>query len=368
MIEDGESKQSKAQWSEEEVDGLLSYLQLQVLKIVGVTFRDETFCEAAKSIAHLSKQGLPKDMAQCKRKWKVFIDASTGNKIMKPFKTNGWRYWEKMSVILLNGSGAHGGSAYNPASLAVQASGGATASSAEASGSMATTTSTASSGRMMGLDVSVPKAATTGGAHGLGWGNASLDFHAGWDQVVSALPSITPGITQSSMNVPPPPSSVAPSSTSKHSHSDMVLSSNTTQTSASQVGSANANKKPRLSAHGGSPISCVASNQMSSKAAKDAASTAAFINLQGSINCLTDSLHLSVANSEETRVVDERSQALAFMQDEEGILPVDQITLMNVFSRSPVVCSTYLSAKVENCVPYLQSVLVQAARGDFGPL
>ncbi|KAG1824490.1 uncharacterized protein BJ212DRAFT_1320596, partial [Suillus subaureus] len=71
MIEEGESKQSKAQWSEEEVDGLLSYLQLQVSKIAGVTFRDETFHEAAKSIAHLSKQGSPKDMAQCKRKWKA---------------------------------------------------------------------------------------------------------------------------------------------------------------------------------------------------------------------------------------------------------------------------------------------------------
>ncbi|KAG1824552.1 uncharacterized protein BJ212DRAFT_534863 [Suillus subaureus] len=204
--------------------------------------------------------------------------------IMKPFKTNGWRYWEKMYSNSPEQEWCSWGSAYNLASLAVQASGGATASSTEASGSMATTTSTASSGRTMGLDVSVPKAAATGGAHGLGWGNTGLNFHAGWDQVVSALLSITPGIAQSSMNAPPPPSFVTPSSTSKCSHSDMVLSSNTTQTLASQVGSANANKKPRLSACGGSPISRVASNWTSSKAAKDAASTAAFMNLQGSIN------------------------------------------------------------------------------------
>ncbi|KAG1862935.1 hypothetical protein C8R48DRAFT_709017 [Suillus tomentosus] len=92
-------------------------------------------------------------------------------------------------------------------------------------------------------------------------------------------------------------------------------------------------------------------------------SSAAFIDLQSSINCLADKLQASV---EETRVADERSQALAFMQDEEGIVPADKITLINVFVRSPAVCSTYVSARVENRLPYLRSVLVQAAGGYFG--
>lgn len=92
-------------------------------------------------------------------------------------------------------------------------------------------------------------------------------------------------------------------------------------------------------------------------------SSAAFIGLQSSINRLADRLQASI---EETRVVDERSQALASMQDEEGIVPADKITLINVFIRSPAVCSTYLCARVENRLPYLRSVLVQAAGRHFG--
>jgi hypothetical protein len=70
MTQKGESK-PKAQWCEEEVDAFLVYLQSQVSKIAGTTFKDETFHEAAKKLVGLQKQGPDKDMVQCKRKWQA---------------------------------------------------------------------------------------------------------------------------------------------------------------------------------------------------------------------------------------------------------------------------------------------------------
>ncbi|KAG1890999.1 hypothetical protein F4604DRAFT_1913811 [Suillus subluteus] len=347
------STKPKAQWSEEEVDVLLTYLQLQVAKITVTTFKDETFNEAAQKIAeHHAKKGLrnqdaAKDMAQCKGKWSrsgchwdninganiqgdseaeelqwnQYINASNSNKAMKSFKNKGWRYWLKMLEILPNGSSTQGVAAYNPASLATAAA------NAEASGSSF--------------------------ASGL---EAAVVPQVGWDQIESAAGS--------SMNMPPPPSSVAPSTTSKCTHSDTVLSTSATQSMASPMGPPNVDKKPRLLTHSSSNI---ARSHKSSKAAKDATSTVVFMNLQGSLNRLTDSLHMSASNTDEndTWVSEERVQAMNFMQEEDDISDDEQITLMNVFSRSPSICSVYLAAKPEKWVRYLKSVLAQAARGEF---
>ncbi|KAG1788646.1 uncharacterized protein HD556DRAFT_1529848 [Suillus plorans] len=385
MTQKGESK-PKAQWCEEEVDAFLVYLQSQVSKIAGTTFKDETFNEAAKKLVGLQKQGPDKDMAQCKRKWQAlkqiynaieryrnnrsgchwdnvnganiqgeaaelqwnqFITANNSNKVMKPFKNNGWRHWQKMSEILPNGSGAQGASAYNPASLAVGASA-ALPINAEAGGSSSIQASEA------------PNAEASGS-------RLAAAPQAGWDQIKSALPSITPGVAGSSMNIPPPPSSIAPSSTGKRSHSDMILSPSTAQTTSLVDSShaSNVDKKPKLSTHGKSQAG---RTRKGSRAAKDAASTAVFMNLQGSINSLTDSLRTSASNTDqnETRVLDERLQAVLAMQEEELITEDESVTLMNVFARSPAVCAIYLAAKSERRVPYLRSVLDQAARGEFG--
>ncbi|KAG1786692.1 uncharacterized protein HD556DRAFT_1530908 [Suillus plorans] len=385
MTQKGESK-PKAQWCEEEVDAFLVYLQSQVSKIAGTTFKDETFNEAAKKLVGLQKQGPDKDMAQCKRKWQAlkqiynaieryrnnrsgchwdnvnganiqgeaaelqwnqFITANNSNKVMKPFKNNGWRHWQKMSEILPNGSGAQGASAYNPASLAVGASA-ALPINAEAGGSSSIQASEA------------PNAEASGS-------RLAAAPQAGWDQIKSALPSITPGVAGSSMNIPPPPSSIAPSSTGKRSHSDMILSPSTAQTTSLVDSShaSNVDKKPKLSTHGKSQAG---RTRKGSRAAKDAASTAVFMNLQGSINSLTDSLRTSASNTDQnkTRVLDERLQAVLAMQEEELITEDESVTLMNVFARSPAVCAIYLAAKSERRVPYLRSVLDQAARGEFG--
>ncbi|KAG1786349.1 hypothetical protein EV424DRAFT_1356770, partial [Suillus variegatus] len=177
----GESK-PKAQWCEEEVDAFLVYLQSQVSKITGMTFKDETFNEAVKKLMGLQKQGPDKDMVQCKRKWQVgeavelqwnqFITANNSNK------------------ILPNRSGTQGASAYNPASLAVGAPV-ALPINAEAGESFSSIQAS-----------EAPNAEASGS-------RLTAVPHTGWDQIKSALPSITPGVAGSAMNIPPPSSSIA---------------------------------------------------------------------------------------------------------------------------------------------------------------
>jgi hypothetical protein len=310
---------------------------------------------------------------------------------MRFFKNTGWRFWPKMLEILPNGSGAEGAAAYNPALLAAQESAPAASASAKASGSLPTqasaptasasaeasgsaipTTHAEASGEAMGLAIGVPGACNAGGVPSARTA-ASPGFE--WDQIMSALPSTDPGmVARASTNIPPPPSSIAytHSSTGKRSHSDMVLSSTTTQTSVSQVNSPSLDKKLKLSTRGGSSISRVTSQRTGTKATMDttnnAANTAAFMNLQGSINRLTDSLETSLTKTDDGRVADERTQALDMMQDDERISPSDKVTLMDVFARSPAVSSTYLVSRPENRTPYLESVLRQAANGVYGAL
>ncbi|KAG1719098.1 hypothetical protein EDB19DRAFT_1919347 [Suillus lakei] len=251
-----------------------------------------------------------------------------------------------MLEILPNGSGAEGTAAYNPASLAVQASKPITSANAEASGSAVATASTEASGVAMGLAISVPGACNNIGSKG----PAATGF--AWDQVMSALPFTNPGIISSSSMNPPLP----------------CLQLQLQIVALENMDSPALDKKPKLLICGGSAMLCVTSQCSGSKATKDATSTAALMNLQGSINCLMDSLGNTLASTDESWVVDERSQALAMMQDDERILPADKATLMNVFTRSPPICATYLSSKLENHLPYLESVIRQAARGDYGLL
>ncbi|KAG1724116.1 hypothetical protein EDD22DRAFT_853867 [Suillus occidentalis] len=426
MARKDENKQPKAQWNEAEVDALLDYLITQKSKIAGTTFKDEVFNEASNIIAGMGTYGSSKTRPQCKMKWASlkqthnaieryrnnqsgchwdnvnrvniqgeaaeaqwgqFLSASVANKAMRFFKNTGWRFWPKMLEILPNGSGAEGTAAYNPALLATQESAPATSASAKASGSLPTqasapaasasaeasgsaipTTRAEASGEAMGLAIGVPSACNAGGVPSARTA-ASPGFE--WDQIMSALPSTDPGmVARASMNIPPPPSSIAytHSSTRKCSHSDMVLSSTTTQTSVSQVNSPSLDKKPKLLTCGGSSILRVTSQCTGTKATMDTANTAAFMNLQGSINRLMDSLETSLTKTDDGQVADEHTQALDIMQDDERISPSDKVTLMNVFVRSPAVSSTYLVSRPENCIPYLESVLRQAANGVYSAL
>ncbi|KAG1759997.1 hypothetical protein EDD22DRAFT_955374 [Suillus occidentalis] len=395
MARKDENKQPKAQWNEAEVDTLLDYLITQKSKIAGTTFKDEVFNEASNIIAGMGTYGSSKTGPQCKMKWALlkqthnaieaniqgevveaqwgqFLSASVANKAMQFFKNTRWRFWPKMLEILPNGSGAEGTAAYNPALLAAQESAPAASASAEASGSLPTqasapaasasaevsgsaipTTRAEASGKAMGLAIGMPGACNAGGVPSARTA-ASPGFE--WDQIMSALPSTDPGmVARASTNIPLP-----------------HCQSHTLTVAPENVNSPSLNKKLKLSTCGGSSISRVTSQCTGTKATMDtannAANTAAFMNLQGSINHLTDSLETLLTKTNDGRVADERMQALDMMQDDECISPSDKITLMNVFTRSPAVSSTYLVSRPENRIPYLESVLHQAANGVYSAL
>jgi hypothetical protein len=118
-------------------------------------------------------------------------------------------------------------------------------------------------------------------------------------------------------------------------------------------------KKLKLSAQGGSMASRASTG--SKKAVKEAASTAALMNLQGTINRLTDSLTTTFSVTDESRISDDRARALQVMQEEEGLSNEDKLVLMHAFMRSPPVCGTYLQiASPDLHLSFLQSVVRQA--------
>ncbi|KAG2034935.1 hypothetical protein BDR03DRAFT_1012955 [Suillus americanus] len=232
------STKPTAQWSEEGVDVLLTYLQSQVAKITATTFKEETFNGAAKKIAeHHAQKGLQNQGDGTFQKQRMEILAKDVEDSPKQ-------------------NSAQGVAAYKPASLAT------TAANVEASG----------------FSSLVIQPSESLGASGL---ETTVVLQVGWDQIESPAGS--------SMNMPPPPSSVAPSTTIKCTHSDMVLSASAIQNMTLPMGPPNVDKKLRLSTYSSSNI---VRSRKSSKAAKDAASTAIFMNLQHSLNHLTDSLHI----------------------------------------------------------------------------
>ncbi|KAG0691772.1 hypothetical protein DFH29DRAFT_883750 [Suillus ampliporus] len=161
------------------------------------------------------------------------------------------------------------------------------------------------------------------------------------------------------------------SSSGKRSHTDMVFNtappSLTSSTPMSEVPQAHSDmKKVKLSAQGGSN-SGGGSNKIhvtsSKKAIKEAASTTVLMNLQGTINHLSDSITTSFTVTDESCISDERSHALQNMQQEEGLLTEDKLALMHAFMRSPIICATYLEIMQSKLrLRFLQSVIMEAKR------
>jgi len=274
---------------------------------------------------------------------------------MKKFRNSGWRFLSKVEEILPSGNSlAHGPASHNPVSSSTQG----------------TTTSTGTSpGGPVGGDVIViigdgaSHAASVSNLNVTGDGASNMvaaasDDTFGWGQCASALQAASsPEAVAGSSGIPPPLSSA--SSMGKHSHSDMTLSHSappsTTYTSASQMPS---DKKPKLSARASSS-KLHASAGTSKKAAKEAAGTAAWMNLQGSINHLTNGL-TSFATTDESHAADETLRALEVMQNEEDLSVKDKIVLMNAFMLNQKICSTYLHSKPALKLPFLLSIIRQA--------
>ncbi|KAG1806381.1 uncharacterized protein HD556DRAFT_1436348 [Suillus plorans] len=341
----------KAQWNDAEIIALLDYLITNKLKMAATSFKIDTFNKAATAIEaqNIRTQGIMKTGAHCRNKytslkaafnqinkyrnksgihwdpeiganiqgraaedaWSAYL-TNPANAGMKQFK-NGWRFYAKMEQLLSRVSAAHGAAAYNPSADAVA------------------TTTTADMGLVAG-----PSTSNTPGG------------------VEIAHEPITP----SPVVIGPPLTSA--SSSGKRSHMDMLFDRSaplsTTSTSMSHVSSALSDKKLKLSTQGSGKSRASSSK----RAVKEAASTAAVMNLQGTISRLADTLNLAFGSTDESQLADDRSRALQAIQEEETLTGEDKLVLVHAFMRSPVICSTYIQImEVDLRATFLRSIINQ---------
>jgi hypothetical protein len=281
---------------------------------------------------------------------------------MKLFK-HGWKYHTKMQQILMHISAAHGLAAYNLAALA-----GPTTENEPVPGS-----STSGVGASTSTDL---------GDVGVGIADG-IDTADNFSWEILPLPRPAPVASTSMMGAPPTSSS---ENSGKHSHHDMVFdtappSVTTSYTPMSELAMSGMlqaslnvpqapsdSKKVKLSAKGrslGGSVAATTKTQASAsnKTIKDATNTAALMNLQGTVNHLSDVITTSFTITDESRISDERKCAMHHMQQEEGFAADDRLALMHAFMRSPAVCGTYLNITIPKlCQAFLRSVIVEAAR------
>ncbi|KAG0701556.1 hypothetical protein DFH29DRAFT_1000095 [Suillus ampliporus] len=376
MTQQDSAKAEKANWNDAETDALLEYLISCRSKLAGTTFKTDRFNEAAAHLhtKKLKTHGPMKTGAHCKNKWNLVfeirvqsnqqIPSEIGRSLgpqwlgpifrglppkrhgqimlagcstpgMKQFK-NGWKYYTKMQQILTHVSAAHGVAAYNPAVLATA---GPAAESESVPGS--------STGGV-GSSTSGAGASTSGdpGDDGVSMADGMVmataeDFS--WDIPPLRIPA---PVASTSLAAAPPVSS-----SGKCSHTDMIFNTTppslTSSTLMSEVPRAYSDtKKAKLLVQGGSNGGGGSNKTRatsSKKAIKEAASTAALMNLQGTINHLSDSITTSFTVTDESRISDERSRALQNMQQKEGLSTEDKLSLMHAFMRSPI--SVIMEAK-----------------------
>ncbi|KAG1822060.1 uncharacterized protein BJ212DRAFT_1477889 [Suillus subaureus] len=147
------------------------------------------------------------------------------------------------------------------------------------------------------------------------------------------------------------------SSTGKCSHSEMTQGysapPSTTHTSVLQVMKPESEKKPRLSTVSGK--TCLSTSQ---KTIQDTTNTAMLMNLQGTINHLSDSLNTNFG-TDNAHVAEHRSCMPKLMQLAAGILKDDKVVFMHVFMMNAAACGTFLDVDdPEPCKAFLQSMII----------
>lgn len=95
----------------------------------------------------------------------------------------------------------------------------------------------------------------------------------------------------------------------------------------------------------------------SKKAIKEAERTTALINMQGTLNYLSDSIISSFTVTDKSHVSNERLYALQSLQVEEDLSNKEKSTLVYAFKRSPIVCVTYLE------LTQLSLIMITCGRG-----
>lgn len=234
---------------------------------------------------------------------------------MKSFKNTGWRFYNKMDQILPTNSIAHGSASYNPTSSAAT-----------------------------GTQVPVPGPSVSN----------ITDDAAPVPGPSTSTSNITHDVSTSIPSLMPPPSST--SSLGKRQLDDMTSvapSASIMSESVSQlVPSESDSKKLKLTG------TSRRSSGNGGRKGKDAASAAAWMNLQGSINRLTDGLTTSTV-TEDSRVADETRRALDSMQAEEDLSHDEKIVLLNAFLLNARICTVYLSTTPELRIGFLRSIIQQ---------
>ncbi|KAG1803051.1 hypothetical protein EV424DRAFT_1351628 [Suillus variegatus] len=342
----------KAHWEDAEVDAFLDYLISQRSKLAGTNFKEATYSETALKIAGLKKSGPVKTASHCRVKWaglkstyntiekyrnrsgchwdsdhgasiqgeaaesvwSEFVQSSSG-KSMKSFKNTGWRFHSKMEQILPSNSIAHGSASYNPTSSAA----------------------TGAQVPVPGPSVSNIAGDTAGPVPGPSTSNITHDAS-------TSIPALMP-----------PPSSI--SSLGKCQLDDMTSvapSGSAISESVSQLAPSESDSK-KLKLTGTSWHS----SGNGRRKGKDAASVAAWMNLQGSINRLSDGLTTSMTVTEDSRVADETTHALDSMQAEEELTHDEKIILLNAFLLNARICTVYLNTTLELRIGFLRSIIVQ---------
>ncbi|KAG1778079.1 hypothetical protein EV702DRAFT_1196498 [Suillus placidus] len=292
--------------------------------MAGTSFKEVTFNESAKHIESMRTNGPLKTGGHCKNKWLSLkqtyntIETYQNNKSgchwdnerganipgpaaeavwedyvsrkpnipLRQFKTCGWPYYSKMEEILPHHSSARGTAAYNPALSATNKP----------------LPVASSSSAPYNADASMLDANLNGVDGGI------AGYHLGSSPPPPPNPVFADG--GSSMMVAPPmsaPAISAPmssgSSVGKCSHSEMTHSHSATPstifTSVSQLTKPESEKKPRLSMTSGKIRPSV-----SKKNVQDTANTTVLMNLQGTINHLSDSLNTSFTGSDEACVAE----------------------------------------------------------------
>ncbi|KAG2344203.1 hypothetical protein BDR05DRAFT_999357 [Suillus weaverae] len=305
--------------------------------------------------------------------WDEYVSKKT-NVLLKPFKTIGWPYFSMMEQILPRHSSAQDTTTYHSAlsaqndQLVISTS--STPYNTDVSmsagglrlGAICTSMRDADP---MGQPCVIPDLTPIG---------TSAQVVINW----GAPPPIPPfaGHSSDSMNVGPPTSSIpmsSGSSTGKHSHSEVTHGQSapphsappsTVWTSVSQMTKLESEKKPRLSTASGK-MHPSAPKSMSKKNVQDTANTAVLMNLQGTINCLSDFLNMNFNATDEAHTADHQSCTQKMVQSSMNIMVDEKVLLMHVLMGNMAACDTIIGIEdPELLVAFLHLLIICARQED----
>ncbi|KAG2122177.1 hypothetical protein BD769DRAFT_1389807 [Suillus cothurnatus] len=348
---------SKAHWQEAEVDVLLHHLiENRAAGGDGGNFQLSTYNSAAAAInsnGTITTMGPPKTGKMVKTKWTSIetyrntsgfhwdnvqgagIDGPAATTVwntyihpksratMRPFRNKGWPHYDNMQTILGEHSGARGRHAFHPATAAP-----------------APVDVDGIDGGLDALDIDIDVDPSGGSTSGVTHPSDVPDMRSDLMMPPSTLLHQTSATTTSSQSskrlrtntLPDSSSGSAPTSSFPSTPQSSSLPLSSTLVQSSQLP---APKRARVSTHGSTQTGISSASKLAAKITP----AAAVMNMQGSINRLTDILARNIIVPPESAPVvaipSMISRGLEIMRGVDGDLPVDQrARLLQIFSRA----------------------------------